>query len=148
MFVNFFNPPSKLKFKKFHKACSFNKLLQLRFINSNFLNVVFLKALTHGRLTLNHLEAARKVIRRKMRKVGVLNSYVFPYISITKKALAVRMGKGKGAISNWVFPIRPGRIIFEIHSAPNTLAVDALLMASKKLPIQAKVFSFSSICEV
>jgi len=144
MFVSFFNPPSKLKFKKFHKACSFNKLTQLRFINSNSLNVVFLKSLTHGRLTLNHLEAARKVIRRKMKRTGTLKAYAFPYISITQKALAVRMGKGKGAVSNWVFPIRPGRIVFEIHSAPATLAVEALTMSSKKLPILTKVFAFSS----
>jgi large subunit ribosomal protein L16 len=142
MFINFFNPPAKLKFKKFHKTCSFNKLPQLRFISSNFLNVVFLKAVTHGRLTLNHLEAARKVIRRKMKKTGVMKAYVFPYVSITHKALAVRMGKGKGAISNWIFPIRPGRVIFEIHSAPLPLALEALVMSSKKLPIRTKVFSF------
>src|SRR5436190_21351403 len=110
MFVNFFNPPAKLKFKKFHKNQTFNKLLKFSFINSNRLNTVFLKAVKHGRLTINHLESARKVIRRKLKKLGVLRAHVYPYVCTTRKALAVRMGKGKGSIDKWIFPIRPGHV--------------------------------------
>ena len=142
MLVNFFNPPSKLKFKKFHKSSTFNNLIQLSFNSSNFLSVSFLKSTTHGRLTINHLESARKVIRRKMKKSGILCAYVYPYVCTTRKALAVRMGKGKGAIDSWVFPVRPGRVLFEIHSAPVSLSSEALLMASKKLPIRSKVVIF------
>jgi large subunit ribosomal protein L16 len=53
------------------------------------------------------------------------------------------MGKGKGAIDSWVFPVRPGRVLFEIYSAPTNLSSEALMMASKKLPIQTKVIVFN-----
>jgi len=143
MFVDFFNPPSKLKFKKFQKSSTFNDNFLLNFVTSSSVNgTVFLKAISSGRLSLKHLEAARKVIRRKMKKQGFLRAYAYPYVSITKKPLAVRMGKGKGAIDDWVFPIRPGRLVFEISNCSLDLAAEALFMASKKLPLKCKVFVF------
>lgn len=142
MFVSFFNPPGKLKFRKFHKSSSFDDNNLLRFVLPFKANVVFLKSLSAGRLSLKHLEAARKVIRRKMKKQGVLRAYAYPYVSITKKPLAVRMGKGKGSVEDWVFPVRPGKIVFEIDNCPLDLAAEALVMASKKLPIKCKVFVF------
>jgi large subunit ribosomal protein L16 len=143
MFVDFFNPPSKLKFKKFQKSSTFNNNFLLNFVTSSSVNgTVFLKAISSGRLSLKHLEAARKVIRRKMKKQGFLRAYAYPYVSITKKPLAVRMGKGKGAIDDWVFPIRPGRLVFEISNCSLDLAAEALFMASKKLPLKCKVFVF------
>jgi len=143
LFINFFNPPSKLKFKKFQKSLTFNcSTISSGFTNSSSNNTVFLKAVSSGRLTLNHLEAARKVIRRKMKKQGFLHAYVYPYVCTTKKPLAVRMGKGKGAIADWVFPIRPGRLIFEINYCSLNLGAEALIMAAKKLPVKCKVFVF------
>jgi len=143
MFVNFFNPPVKLKFKKFQKSSTYNA--STRFSYSKSLvstNVSFLKAVSCGRLSISHLEAARKVIRRKMKRVGLLRAYVFPYVCTTHKPLAVRMGKGKGGVDKWIFPVRPGSIIFEISSASIELSYEALLMASKKLPIYSKVIIF------
>jgi len=142
MLVSFFNQPLKLRFKKFQKSSTFNKDISLGFIISSKISTVFLKSISSGRLTLNHLEAARKVIRRKMKKQGLLCAYVYPYVCITKKPLAVRMGKGKGAVSDWVFPIRPGRVIFEVSSCSLSLGAEALTMAAKKLPVKCKVFVF------
>jgi large subunit ribosomal protein L16 len=143
MFVDFFNPPSKLKFKKFQKSLTFSNSFLLNFVTSSSVNgTVFLKAISSGRLSLKHLEAARKVIRRKMKKQGFLRAYAYPYVSITKKPLAVRMGKGKGAVEDWVFPIRPGRLVFEISNCSLDLAAEALSMAAKKLPLRCKVFVF------
>lgn len=142
MFVNFFNPPSKLKYKKFQKSLTFNDNISSRLINSSANVTVFLKAISPGRLALKHLEAARKVIRRKMRKQGLLKAYAYPYVCTTKKPLAVRMGKGKGAIADWVFPIRPGRLIFEVNNCSLSLGAEALVMAAKKLPIKCRVFAF------
>jgi large subunit ribosomal protein L16 len=144
MLVNFFNPPVNLKFKKFQKNSTFNKTIKFSFSNSVVVtNVSFLKATSYGRLSLNHLESARKVIRRKMKKLGIFRTYVYPSVCITKKALAVRMGKGKGAIHEWLFPVRPGGIIFEITAASTQLSCEALLMASKKLPIHSKIITFA-----
>lgn len=137
---SFFNIPIKLKFKKFRKSVTFSNQPELSFNSSVHSNSAWLKATTSGRLSSAHLEAARKVLRRKLRKVGTISAYAFPLTSITKKPLAVRMGKGRGAIDSWIFPVRPGRIIFEVSNAPVKLAAEALVMAKKKLPVRCRVF--------
>jgi len=145
MVANFSNTPFKLKFKKFHKQSTFSLQPELSFNGSVCSNAVILKATSSGRLNASNLEAARKVIRRKLKKAGTLNSHVFPSVSITKKPLAVRMGKGKGAVDSWVFPIRPGRVIFEVTNVPLALGAEALAMAGKKLPVSSKIIINNSI---
>ena len=50
------------------------------------------------------------------------------------------MGKGKGKLlSNWVFKIRAGYILCEIHTSFITLAVKALKLAKYKLPLLSKI---------
>lgn len=136
---SFFNIPIKLKFKKFRKRVTFSSQPETTFSLGVRKNSAFLKAVGFGRLSSSHLEAARKVLRRKLRKTGMIRAHVFPLTSITKKPLAVRMGKGRGAVDSWIFPIRPGRIIFEIYDAPSRLGAEALLLAKKKLPVAARV---------
>ena len=50
----------------------------------------------------------------------------------------VRMGKGKGDPVGYVFPITPGRIIFEIEGVSYEIAKEALRLASQKLPVTTK----------
>lgn len=96
--MSFFNIPIKLKFKKFHKTSTYSHQPELNFTNTSRSGSSVLKAIDCGRLTVNHLEAARKTLRRKLRKSGKIYSHVVPSVSITKKPLAVRMGKGKGPV--------------------------------------------------
>ena len=49
-----------------------------------------------------------------------------------------RMGKGKGAPEGFVYPITPGRIIFEIEGVPFDVAKEALRLGSQKFPITTK----------
>ena len=49
------------------------------------------------------------------------------------------MGKGKGAIDQWVMNIKPGRIIFEMGGIPEPLAREALKLAMMKLPFKTKI---------
>lgn len=97
---SFFNIPIKLKFKRFRKKVTFSQQPELSFNSGIKPNSAYLKATSSGRLSSSHLEAARKVLRRKLRKTGTIHAHVFPLISITKKPLAVRMGKGRGAIDS------------------------------------------------
>lgn len=136
---SFFNIPIKLKFKRFRKKVTFSNQPELSFNVGIKANSAYLKATGSGRLSSSHLEAARKVLRRKLRKSGIIHAHVFPLTSITKKPLAVRMGKGRGAVDSWIFPIRPGRVIFEISNAPTMLGAEALSMAKKKLPVSCRV---------
>jgi len=48
------------------------------------------------------------------------------------------MGGGKGAVDHYVFPIRPGRMIFELEGIKEAEAKEALGKAADKLPIKTK----------
>jgi large subunit ribosomal protein L16 len=97
-----------------------------------------LKATSHARLTSRQIEAARRTATRHMKRVGKLWIRVFPDIPVTKKPADVRMGKGKGSVEYYIFRVKPGRIIFEIDGVTETLAREALLKMSSKLPFDVK----------
>jgi len=70
---------------------------------------------------------------------------IFPDKPITKKPADVRMGKGKGDPVGYVFPITPGRIIFEVEGVPFEVAKEALRLAAQKLPITTKFVEIRQI---
>ena len=73
-----------------------------------------IKTLEVGFITSHQIEAARIAINRYMKREGKVWIRIFPDKPITSKPAEVRMGKGKGAPSHWVAPVRPGRIMFEV----------------------------------
>ncbi|MBM9535902.1 50S ribosomal protein L16 [Desulfobulbus alkaliphilus] len=98
-----------------------------------------LKAVGCGRMTAQQIEAARIAINRKIKRGGKLWIRVFPDKPITKKPAETRMGKGKGSPEYWVATIRPGRVLYELKGIPEELAVEALRLASFKLPFPTTV---------
>jgi large subunit ribosomal protein L16 len=48
------------------------------------------------------------------------------------------MGSGKAPVDHWVAVVKPGRILFEISGVREDLAMEALRLASHKLPIATK----------
>ena len=84
------------------------------------------------------IEAARVAVNRYMQREGQVWIRIFPDKPITKKPADVRMGKGKGDPVGFVFPITPGRIIFEIEGVPFEVAKEALRLAAQKLPVTTK----------
>jgi large subunit ribosomal protein L16 len=97
-----------------------------------------IKALDNAWITGRQIEAARQAITRHMKREGQLWIRIFPAKPITKKPAEVRMGKGKGAPEGFVYPITPGRIIFEIEGVPFNVAKEALRLGSQKFPITTK----------
>jgi large subunit ribosomal protein L16 len=61
---------------------------------------------------------------------------IFPDKPITKKPPEVTMGGGKGAVEYYAFPIKPGRVIFEIDGVSENKAREALRVAASKLPVK------------
>jgi large subunit ribosomal protein L16 len=102
-----------------------------------------LKAIGCGRMTAQQIEAARIAINRKVKRGGKLWIRIFPDKPITKKPAETRMGKGKGAPDHWVATIKPGRILYELKGIPEELALEALRLASFKLPFPTTVVSKS-----
>ena len=97
-----------------------------------------IKALDSAWITGRQIEAARQAITRHMKREGQLWIRIFPAKPITKKPAEVRMGKGKGAPEGFVYPITPGRIIFELEGVPYEVAKEALRLGAQKFPITTK----------
>lgn len=100
-----------------------------------------LKAVGCGKMTAQQIEAARIAINRKVRRGGTLWIRVFPDKPITKKPAETRMGKGKGAPDHWVAVVKPGKMLYELKGVPEELALEALRLASYKLPFPTAIVS-------
>ena len=100
-----------------------------------------LKALEAAWITNRQIEAARIAINRFLKREGQLWIRIFPDKPYTKKPAETRMGSGKGAPEGWVAVVRPGRIMFEVDGVPEKDALEALRLASQKLPIKTKFVS-------
>ena len=89
-------------------------------------------------VTANQIEAARVAMTRYMKRGGKVWVNIFPNLSLTKKPLETRQGKGKGEPEVWVAVVKPGKIMFEIDEVDEATAREALRLASHKLPIKCK----------
>ncbi|MEK7562258.1 MAG: 50S ribosomal protein L16 [Patescibacteria group bacterium] len=127
--------PKKVKHRKWHRGVS--KGIETRATELNF-GSFGLKSLGTKWLTARQLEASRRHIIRYLKKGGKLWIRVFPDKPITFKGAEVGMGGGKGAVDHYVYPIRPGRIIFELDGLKEEIAKEALEGAANKLPVKTK----------
>ena len=100
---------------------------------------VGLKAMEHGKLTNQQIEAARSAMMRHIKRGGKVWIRVFPDLPFTAKPLEVRMGSGKGSPAGWYAPVKPGRILYEIKGVSVELAKEALTRAAHKLPIRTHI---------
>ena len=98
-----------------------------------------IQATTCGYISNRQIEAARIAMTRKIKRGGNVWIKIFPDKVLTKKPIEVRMGKGKGAPDSWVAVVKPGRILFEIKHFDAELSVEALKLATYKLPVKTKI---------
>jgi large subunit ribosomal protein L16 len=101
-----------------------------------------IRANEYGQMSQEEIEAGRKVIRRMIKKKGLLIVRSFAYLTLTKKPAEVRMGKGKGnRPRKIVYPVKPGQILYELYNVPLVVALSALKVACNKLSVMARVFT-------
>ena len=74
-----------------------------------------------------------------MKRGGKVWINIFPHLPLTKKALGVRQGKGKGNVEGYVAVVKKGKIMFEIGEVSEEIAREALRLASHKLPVTCKI---------
>ena len=84
------------------------------------------------------IEAARVAMTRYMKRGGKVWINIFPHLSLTKKPLETRQGKGKGAHDSWVAVVKEGKVMFEVGEVSEEIAREALRLAMHKLPIKCK----------
>ena len=97
-----------------------------------------LMAMEGAWITQQQIEAARVAMTRYMKRGGKVYRNIFPHLSLTKKPLETRQGKGKGAPENWVAVVKKGKIMFEISGVSEEVAREALRLAANKLSVKCK----------
>lgn len=134
------NAPRKTKFRKMQKGCLPNKILSKS--ESVIYGSYAFKAITFGIISNKQLEAARRVIIKKIKKQGKLWIRVFTHLPKTKKPVEVRMGKGKGSVDSWIVKIKPGTILYEIDGISFKLAQELFNESIQKLPVKLKLICY------
>ena len=133
-----FLQPKKFKYKKIKKG----KLLKFEF-KSNKLNfgTIGLKTKESGIIHARQIEASRRSITRTIKRKGRVWIRIFPSLSITKKPIESRMGKGKGTLSHWGARVKGGTVLFELCGVKDgKVAIEALRSAGAKLPVKTQIF--------
>jgi len=98
-----------------------------------------LQATSAGWVTARQIEAGRIAITRHVKRAGKIWIRIFPDKPLSKKPLETRMGKGKGAVEQWVAPVKKGRILFEVEGVDEEMAKRALQLAAAKLPLKTQI---------
>ena len=133
--------PKKITKKKIHMVIpSFNiiKYDHMRFGNLGIASGC------EGYITSRQIESCRRILVKSLRKSKSEKTNrkvwirVFPFLSITKKPSAVRMGKGKGKHSFWACPVKKGQILFEI----NGLTLLELKKISNKISVRLSMITY------
>jgi len=104
-----------------------------------------LQCLDSGFITGKQIESGRVAISRSVKKGGRVWIRVFPDKPYTKKPTEVRMGKGKGPVEEWVAPVKPGRIIYEMEGVTADIALEALSTAGSKLPVKTRFIKMEGL---
>jgi large subunit ribosomal protein L16 len=97
-----------------------------------------LQILESAWVTSAQIEAARRAITRYIRRGGKVWIRTFPDKPVSKKAAETRMGSGKGVPDHWVAVVRTGRIMFEMAGVGESVAREAIRLASHKLPVKSR----------
>jgi large subunit ribosomal protein L16 len=134
--------PKRVKFRKQQRGRRKGKAYRGADINFGEFG---LKALEPAWITNRQIEAARVALTRYIKRGGKVWIRIFPDKPVTFKPAETRMGKGKGAPEYWVAVVKPGRILFELEGVDESVAKEALRLASAKLPIKTKFVSRKDI---
>ena len=130
--------PKRTKYRKVHRG-------RMTGVASRGNKVAYgefgLQALEPGWITGNQIEAARIAMSRYTKRSGQVWIKIFPDKPVSKKALGVRMGSGKGAPEYWVAVVKAQKVMFEIGGVSEEDAREALRLAQHKLPIKTKIIA-------
>jgi len=97
-----------------------------------------LKAMSAGFISARQIESARRAMAHFTQRGGRIWIRIFPDKPVTKHPAESRMGSGKGDVEGFVAVVKPGQLLFEIGAVAETVAQEALRLASHKLPVATK----------
>jgi large subunit ribosomal protein L16 len=130
--------PKKVKHRKWQKGRSRKRTVETRGLELSY-GSFGLKSTEAAWVNSRQIEAARKTITNYLKRDGRLWIRIFPDKPITLQAPEKTLGGGKGSVDHYVFPVKPGRVLFEIDGVTLVRAKEALRLASFKLPVKTRV---------
>lgn len=129
--------PKRVKFRKWQRNATRRNLKETRGTVLAF-GAFGIKSEEACWVNSKQIEAARKAASRFIQRGGKFWIRIFPDKPITQKPPEVTMGGGKGDPVGYVYPVRPGKVIFEMDGVSKETAKEALRRAAAKLPIKTK----------
>lgn len=132
--------PKKVKYRKWQKGRSMRRRKETRGISLEF-GSFGLQALESAWVNSRQIEAGRRAMSNFTKRSGKIWIRIFPDKPITKRPPEVTMGGGKGAVDHYVFPVRTGRVLFEIDGVGEKDSRRALTLAGNKLPLKTRVIA-------
>lgn len=135
----------KSKYRKVHKPRRSRVSCEQKRVMPGY-GTYALKILLSTRITFSQLDAAKRTLKKVVKKNAFLWQNVFADRPATSKPAEVRMGKGKGNFSHNVAIVSCGTVVFEI-GGPNLtekLAKQAMLQASVKLGVPSKFVRYTA----
>ena len=97
-----------------------------------------LQTLDNERITSRQIESARQAMTRYIKRGGKIWIRIFPHVPVTKKALGLKMGGGKGNPEFFVARVKAGTVLFEMKGVDESVAREEMRLAAHKLPVKTK----------
>lgn len=134
--------PLNLPHKYYHK---FVKRRGISDLSSKVIDIgsqsYCIRAKDYGRISAVQVDASYKFLKKAIKKTGQVFLRVYPWLPLTKKPGETRMGKGKSRIYDYVYPVKPGKIIFEIKGLEEKKALTLLTRIITKISVETGVFA-------
>lgn len=127
--------PKKTKFRKVRKGKNGGVATRSNYIAFGDFG---LQSLTNERITSRQIEAARQAMTRYTKRGGKIWIRIFPHTPVTKKALGLKMGGGKGNPEYYVAKVKTGTVLFEMKGVSEEVAREAMRLAGHKLPVKTR----------
>ena len=89
-------------------------------------------------ITSRQIESARQAMTRYIKRGGKIWIRIFPHTPVTKKALGLKMGGGKGNPEYYVAKVKTGTVLFEMKGVSEEVAREAMRLAGHKLPVKTR----------
>ncbi len=147
-----FQKPKRNFISSYYKSQIVPSVFQLSFGTIGFisLSTAFLdkRQMESIRLLVTRIIRRRRVVTtyvsgevKSSRKRGWMKFHALYNISITKKGSKSRMGKGKGAIDQYVYAVKQNQCFLELRDVPIITALNILKKIRHKLGIRVAIIS-------
>jgi large subunit ribosomal protein L16 len=128
--------------RKYRTKCK--KLLKPKGLKGNSFispNSILLKVEENTVLTREQLLRLNQMINKTIKRRGKIRFPTATLVPRTEKSVGVRMGKGKGSVSEWVVSLKRGAVLFEIEGLRNDLNGAFIKELHYRLPCSIRLIS-------